>query len=191
MKVEKRFSHGLNMLGNYTWSKFLDDVEGSSELGGGNGNGYQHIDARGLDKAHVRQRHPAPPGFQLAVRTARRQGTALGYSATRSWITSWADGRWAAFSKRAPARRTGSTESTNRLNAFSESQRPNLLRDPNLPGGRSRDEMIQQFFDTTAFQAPGDGVLGQRGPHQRPRAGLLRRGRFRSTSCSGSPSVSG
>ena len=50
--------------------------------------------------------------------------------------------------------------STNRLNAFSESQRPNLLRNPNLPGGRSRDEMIRQFFDTSAFQAPGDGIVG-------------------------------
>jgi len=39
-------------------------------------------------------------------------------------------------------------------------QRPNLVRDPNLSGDRSRAERIQQFFDITAFQAPGDGVLG-------------------------------
>ena len=34
IKVEKRFSQGLNLLANYTWSKFLDDVQAFNELGG-------------------------------------------------------------------------------------------------------------------------------------------------------------
>jgi hypothetical protein len=67
----------------------------------------------------------------------------------------------------------GVTESTNRLNAFSSSQRPNLLRDPNLPSDRSRAEMIQQFFDTTAFQAPGDGVLGNAARTNGPAPGFF------------------
>ncbi len=40
---------------------------------------------------------------------------------------------------------------------------PHLLRNPNLAGNRSRDEKIQQFFDTAAFRAPGDGVIGAAG----------------------------
>jgi hypothetical protein len=32
--------------------------------------------------------------------------------------------------------------------------------DPNIPGSRSRDEMINRFFDTSNYQAPGDGGLG-------------------------------
>jgi hypothetical protein len=57
----------------------------------------------------------------------------------------------------------GVIESTNRLNTFSDSQRPNLLRDPALPADRPRAQLIEQYFDTTAFQAPGDGVLGTAG----------------------------
>jgi hypothetical protein len=159
LKVEKRFSHGLNMLGNYTWGKFLDDAEGSSELGGGNGNGYQHIDARRLDKAmsgsDIRHRFAYSSLYELPVGKGRRVD--LGNKVLDRIVGGWTLGGILEARTGPPY---GVTENTSRLNAFSDSQRPNLLRDPNLPGGRSRGEMIQQFFDTTAFQAPGDGVLG-------------------------------
>ena len=32
LKIEKRYSGGFNMLANYTWAKYLDDVEAGSEL---------------------------------------------------------------------------------------------------------------------------------------------------------------
>ncbi|MBI4873033.1 MAG: TonB-dependent receptor, partial [Acidobacteria bacterium] len=159
VKVEKRFSHGLNMLGNYTWAKFIDDVEGSSELGGGNGNGYQHIDARGLDKAmsgaDLRHRLAYSSLYELPIGKGRRW--TVDSSLLDRIVGGWTLGGILEARTGAPY---GVTESTNRLNAFSESQRPNLLRSPNLPGNRSRDEKIRQFFDTSAFQAPGDGVLG-------------------------------
>ncbi len=159
VKVEKRFSHGLNMLGNYTWAKFIDDVEGSSELGGGSGNGYQHIDARGLDKAmagpDLRHRLAYSSLFELPFGQGRRW--AIGNKVLDRVVGGWTLGGILETRTGAPY---GVVENTNRLNAFSESQRPNLLRNPDLPGNRSRDEKIRQFFDTTAFQAPGDGVLG-------------------------------
>src|SRR6476659_3981540 len=75
LKVEKRFSRGLNMLGNYTWAKFIDDVEGSSELGGGNGNGYQHIQLRRLDKglsgSDVRHRFTFSSLYELPIGKGR------------------------------------------------------------------------------------------------------------------------
>ena len=159
LKVEKRFSHGLNMLGNYTWAKFIDDVEGGSELGGGNGNGYQHLQLRGLDKslsgADIRHRLAYSSLYELPVGKGRRWQP--GNKVADTVIGGWTVGGILEARTGPPY---GVTESTNRLNAFSESQRPNLLRDPNLPGGRSRDEMTRQFFDTSAFQAPGDGVVG-------------------------------
>jgi len=159
VKFEKRFSHGLNMLGNYTWSKFIDDVEGSSELGGGSGNGYQHIDARGLDKAvagaDLRHRFAYSSLYEIPVGQGRRW--AVGNKVLDRVVGGWTIGGILEARTGAPY---GVVENTNRLNAFSESQRPNLLRDPNLPGDRSRDQKIRQFFDTAAFQAPGDGVLG-------------------------------
>jgi hypothetical protein len=159
VKVEKRFSHGLNMLGNYTWAKFIDDVEGSSELGGGAGSGYQHINARRLDKAiagaDIRHRVAYSSLYELPIGKGRRW--ALGNRVLDRIAGGWTVGGILEARTGAPY---GVIEATNRLNTFSESQRPNLLRNPNVPGGRSRDEKIRQFFDTTAFQAPGDGVLG-------------------------------
>jgi len=159
VKLEKRFSQGLNLLGNYTWSKFIDDVEGSSELGGGAGNGYQHIDARRLDRAvagsDLRHRLAWSSLYELPLGKGRRW--VIGNRVLERIVGGWTIGGILETRTGAPY---GVTESTNRLNAFSESQRPNLLRDPNLPGNRSRAEKIRQFFDTTAFQAPGDGVLG-------------------------------
>ncbi len=159
VKVEKRFSHGLNMLGNYTWAKFLDDVEGSDELGGGSGNGYQHIDARGLNKsnsgADIRHRLAYSSLYELPIGKGRRWE--IGNPVLDRILGGWTVGGILEARTGAPY---GVVENTNRLNTFSESQRPNLLRNPNLSGDRSRDEKIRQFFDTSAFQAPGDGVLG-------------------------------
>jgi hypothetical protein len=159
VKLEKRFSHGVNLLGNYTWAKFIDDVEGSSELGGGQGSGYQHIDARGLDKAvsgsDIRHRLALSSLYELPVGRGRRW--AVGNPVCDHIVGGWTLGGILEVRSGAPY---GVVENTNRLNAFSDSQRPNLLRDPNLPSDRSRDQMIRQFFDTSAFQAPGDGVLG-------------------------------
>jgi len=159
LKLERRFSGGLNLLGNYTWSKFIDDVEGSSELGGGEGSGYQHIEARRLDKALA--------GSDLRHRVAFSSLYELPFGRGRHWSTGnrvleWVAGGWTlgGILEARTGAPYGVIENTNRLNTFSPSQRPNLLRNPNLPGDRPRAEKIRQFFDTGAFQAPGDGMLG-------------------------------
>src|SRR5574340_928821 len=122
VKVEKRFSHGLNMLGNYTWAKYIDDVEGSSELGGGNGNGYQHMDARGLDKAmsgsDIRHRFAYSSLYELPVGKGRRFSP--GNRVLDQVIGGWTLGGILEARTGPPY---GVTENTNRLNTFSESQR--------------------------------------------------------------------
>ncbi len=162
VKTEKRFSHGLNLLGNYTWAKFIDDVEGSSELGGGNGSGYQHIQARRLDKSisgsDLRHRLAFSSLYEIPLGKGRRWSIAN--PVLDRIVGGWTLG---GILEARTGASYGVTENTNRLNTFSDSQRPNLLRNPNLPGGRSRDEMIRQFFDTSAFQAPGEGVIGTSG----------------------------
>jgi len=69
LKLEKRFSGGLNFLTNYTWAKFLDDVESASEAGGAPGSGQQSYYARTLDKAmsgnDVRHRLAASVVYEL------------------------------------------------------------------------------------------------------------------------------
>ncbi len=162
VKFEKRYSRGLSFLGNYTWAKFIDDVEGSAEVGGGAGDGYQHIDARGLDKAlsgaDLRHRLAWSSLYDLPVGKGRRWGIENAF--LNHVAGGWSIGGILEARTGAPY---GVVESTNRLNTFSPSQRPHLLRDPKLSSNRPRSEKTQQFFDTTAFQAPGNGILGTAG----------------------------
>ncbi|MBK7927724.1 MAG: hypothetical protein IPJ98_09590 [Bryobacterales bacterium] len=75
VKVEKRYSNGLNFLMNYTWSKFLDDVEAGNEVAGGEGNGYTHISLRNLDKSYsgndLRHRVIASSVYELPIGKGR------------------------------------------------------------------------------------------------------------------------
>ncbi len=162
LKLEKRYSQGFNLLTNYTWAKFIDDVESNAELGGGAGNGYQHIDLRSLNKglsgSDIRHRLAASSVYDLPFGQGRRW-------AIPNKVLDLIAGGWglgAIFEVRTGAP-YGALEQTNRLNTFSDGQRPNVLRDPALDSSRPRAELVRQYFDTTAFQAPGDGIVGTGG----------------------------
>ncbi|MBM3752861.1 MAG: hypothetical protein FJW38_02630 [Acidobacteria bacterium] len=156
LKAEKRFSKGLNLLSNYTWSKFLDDVQVASEAGGA---GAQSYHARHLDKSYsgndIRHRWVSSAVYELPV----GHGCALALPA--GWIDK-AFGGWSAgvIAELRTGLPFGVIEQTNRLNAFSSTQRPNLVSPWNVSGGRSRAEQIARYFNTAAFVFPGDGVLG-------------------------------
>jgi len=154
LKMEKRYSNGLNFLGNYTWAKFLDDVETGTQAGGQAGSGYQHIDARHLNKG--------PSGSDLRHRIAFSSVYELPFGKGRAMtlnnrVAELVAGGWGvgAILEARTGVPWGVIEQTNRLNTFSDSQRPNLLRDPTLDGSRPRAEFIRQWFDTTAFATPG------------------------------------
>lgn len=159
VKVEKRYSNGLNFLGNYTWAKFLDDVETGTQLGGQAGSGYQHIEARRLNKgpsgADIRHRVAFSSVYELPFGKGRRFDM-------KNRVVEFVGGGWGlgGILELRTGVPWGVVEQTNRLNTFSDSQRPNLVRDPTLDGGRVRADFIRQWFDTTAFLAPGDGVMG-------------------------------
>ena len=160
LKFEKRYAAGFMFLGNYSWAKMIDNVKSNNELG--DAAGYQHIDARALDKAlsssDIRHRVTFSSLYELPFGTRRRWAISNG-------VLDRLFGGW-GLSGILEARTGppyGVTEQTNRLNAFSVSQRPNLIRDPALPADRPRSEKINQYFDTSAFVAPGDGNLGNAG----------------------------
>jgi hypothetical protein len=158
LKLEKRYSNGMNLLANYTWSKFLDDVQGSTELAAG-GTAYTHIALRGLDKSYsgndIRHRVVASGVYELPFGKGRKW--VIANPVLEKLAGGWGTGVIAEFRTGAPF---GVIEQTNRSNAFSASQRPILLRNPNLEGGRSRNEMLTQYFDTEAFAQPAVGTFG-------------------------------
>jgi hypothetical protein len=162
LKFEKRYSRGLSFLGNYTWAKFIDDVESGSELGGATNNGYTHIDARKLNKglsgSDIRHRLAWSTLYDLPI--GRGRTLSIENAVLNHVIGGWTVGGILEARSGAPY---GVIEQTNRMNTFSDAQRPNLLRDPNLDPGRSRGEKVAMYFDTSAFQSPGNGILGTGG----------------------------
>jgi len=156
LKAEKRFSKGLNLSSNYTWSKFLDDVQSAADAGGA---GAQSYHARQLDKSYsgndIRHRWVSSAVYELPV----GHGRAL--SVPSGWIDQ-AIGGWSlgVISGLRTGLPFGVVEQTNRLNAFSSTQRPNLTGPWSLSGDRSRADMISRYFNPNAFTFPGDGVLG-------------------------------
>ncbi len=66
-------------------------------------------------------------------------------------IGGWTLGAIAELQAGAP---WGAIEQTNLTNTFSNGVRPNLTCDPEIEGNRSRNDYLNQWFDTSCFQAP-------------------------------------
>lgn len=158
-KVEKRYSNGLNFLANYTWSKFLDDVEAGNELAGGEGNGYTHIERRALDKSYsgndLRHRLIASSVYELPI--GKGKSLNVENAVANAIVGGWSIGAIAELRSGAP---WGAVELTNTSNTFAGGQRPNLTCDPTLDSGRTRQQYLAQYFDTSCFSAPGTGNFG-------------------------------
>jgi len=159
LKMEKRYSNGLNFLANYTWSKFIDDVQGNADLNTNTGAGYTHLELRRLDKSisdnDIRHRFISSAVYELPVGRDKRWN--IPNSTLNAIVGGWGLGVIAEIRSGAP---WGVVEQTNRSNTFSQAQRPTLLRDPSIHADRSRSAMLAQYFDTSAFLDPGVGVFG-------------------------------
>ena len=153
IKAEKRFAKGLSYLINYTWSKFIDDVEAANEAGGEQGNGYTHVELRHLDKAlsgnDIRHRVVASGVWDIPVSFENKGADMI--------LGGWSLGIIAEFRQGTPY---GVIEQTNRSNTFATAQRPELIGDPTLSSSRSTGARLAEWFDTGAFLAPGAGVFG-------------------------------
>jgi len=159
LKADKRYSNGLNFLMNFTWAKFLDDVQGGNELGGNEGNGYTHIELRKLNKSYsgsdIRLRYVASTVYELPFGKARRW--VIANPVVNAVAGGWGVSLIVELRSGPP---WGAIEQINLSNTFSAAPRPNLLSNPNISGDRSRADMLARYFDTSAFQAPGTGIFG-------------------------------
>lgn len=159
LKVERRYSNGFNLLANYTWSKFLDNIEAGNEFAGGEGNGYTHPELRGLDKSFsgndLRHRFIGSSIYDIPIGKGMRMDVKNSF--LDAIIGGWQLGVIAELHSGAP---WGAIEQTNVSNTFAGSPRPNIGCDPVLDGGRSRNDYLNQWFNTTCFSAPGVGNFG-------------------------------
>ena len=159
LKAEKRYSGGMNFLANYTWSKFIDDVEAATELGGEVGNGYTHIALRHLDKSvsgnDVRHRFIGSMVYELPLGTGRP--VPLSNPVLDAIVGGWGIGLIAEFRSGVPF---GVVENTNRSNTFAHAQRPNILGSVSRLSNWRSNVRGNNYFDPALFEAPGPGNIG-------------------------------
>jgi hypothetical protein len=152
MRVEKRYQNGLQFLFNYTFSKFLDNVDSiaNGDFGGTPGVGYQDFYNRRLDKAL------SPNDITHNVTFSTVWDVPFGPG--RRWLThgvaSQVIGGWqlSALGSLHSGSPYGVVTQTNTCECFSTGpQRANILRDPALPPDQRSPE---RWFDITAFSQP-------------------------------------
>jgi hypothetical protein len=154
----KRFSHGLNFNGHYTLSKNIDDNSYSGNNGwwGGGTTGVQAYHDLRLERSLsvLDYKHRGVMDFNYTLPIGR--GKAIGHDWARP--VDWMIGGWQVNgiitlqSGRVlqPALQGGQLPSA--------TQRPNLLRDPSLPGPIT--SRLNGYLDATAFSRPAPYTLG-------------------------------
>lgn len=144
--LEKRFSKGLTVLTNYTWSKKLDDY------------GWTNPNSRRFDYGLSREdvthnfkfsnvwevpKMKAPSGLSMLVNGWMLNG-----------MVTWQSG----FPFSVTAGRDNSLTGVNRDRADFVG-----TANPNLGAGRTHGEMVAQFFDTSGFTQNAAGTFGNSG----------------------------
>jgi hypothetical protein len=134
-------------------------VQGNADLHTITGAGYTHPALRRLDKSFsnndIPHRFIASAVYELPVGRDRHWKISNGL--LNAVAGNWGTGVIAEVRSGTP---WGVVEQTNHSNTFAAAQRPTLLRDPGISGGRSTAAMLAEYFDTSAFIDPGVGVFG-------------------------------
>ena len=160
VRLEKRFAHGFNFLGNYTYARFLNDTDegGASSGDVGAYSDYYNLAADyGPSGNDIRHRVTFSSVYELPIGPGRRFLPAhwLGHV-----VGGWSLGLLGALQSGAPF--TVLTQ-TNTTNAFSAGAlRANVTGDPALPSG---ERTLNRWFNTDAFAQPAPFTFGnsQRG----------------------------
>jgi hypothetical protein len=144
--VEKRYSNGLQFKGNYTYSKFIDNIDSRNELAAYPGtnsftNYYSQSSDRGLSGNDIRHRFIFSSIYALPV----RHGIWGGWSAS-------------LISELRSGTPLSPIELTNQTNSFSDGVRPNVVGNPNLSS-----PSLAQWFNTSAFAIPAPYTFGNAG----------------------------
>jgi hypothetical protein len=152
--VEKRYSKGLSFKANYTFSKFIDNVDSRNELAAYPGTGaftnyYNQGSDRGLSGNDIRHRFIWSSIYQLPVRRA-----------PNAIFGGWSVALMAELRTGTPL---SPIELTNNTNSFSDGVRPNVVGNPNLSGSRPLGQQLAQWFNVGAFAAPAPYTFGNAG----------------------------
>ena len=154
--LQKRFSRGYSFTLAYTFSKAIDERSSSILFNGGgqNPNDLKNGE-RGL--ASLDRRHNLSGSLLWEIPFfSNLNGT------PRKIIHGWQLSTMFSLLSGTPFTVTSGIGRDNSLTGVGQ-DRPNVVHDPNLPTDRSRGELIQEYFDTSAYEANGPGEYGNAG----------------------------
>jgi hypothetical protein len=148
--LNKRFSQGFTVLASYNYSKSIDGM--SIDVDGFNGQNPLNMSAdKALSDFDVRSRFVTSFLWEIPGPRSGWKGQILG-----GWQ---ANGIFIGQSGRPFTVGSGQ----DRALSGTGSQRPDLTGDPNLDAGRSRDELMAQYFDASKYALPALGSYGNAG----------------------------
>lgn len=158
-RAEKRFSKGLNLNTSYTWSKFLENTNDTGTTIGRDAGPYSNLYNRRADYGpsanDVRHRFAFSSVYELPFGPGK---TYFSHGVLGRAAGGWVLGNVTVVQSGPPI---SVTTNTNNTNAFSAgSQRPDVLRNPNLP---SDQRTVTRWFDTSAFVQPAIFTFGNSG----------------------------
>jgi hypothetical protein len=150
LRLDKRFSNGLSLLSSYTLGKLIDDASttvGFLGQAGAQQNAYDRKADRSISSQDIRHRFVTSFVYDLPFGKGRRFGSGWSGPLDRT-LGGWQVNGIVTFQSGLPLI---ITQGVNNTNLFSPSQRPTWNgADANM-SGRTKDEKIQQWFDTSAF----------------------------------------
>jgi len=156
-----RFNHGIYFLVSYTVSKFLDNTMGDQDWISGATSGIRNVYNLGAEKAL--DANDIPQSLALSYIAELPVGSGRHFGASMNRVENAVLGGWqvsglTTFKSGMPL---GITTSTNNTNTYGNSQRPNLVGNPNaLPTGVDRH---YEWFNIAAFAQPPAFTFGNVG----------------------------
>ncbi len=149
-----RFHNGLNLLVSYTFSKFLDNVEGTNDWAvvGNQGvrNYYDLAAEKSVDGTDTPHSLVVNYIYELPVGRGRKYGSGMN-AVTNAVVGGWQVSGITSIKSGIPLGITGGGNS----NLFGGNQRPNVIGDPHL-GHRT----IDKWFNTAAFAPAAPYTFG-------------------------------
>jgi hypothetical protein len=155
-KLTKRFSKGLQLLGNYTWGKCMDDQSSLAE-----GKYQDFMNARAdWSRCSYDITHAFKLGYVYDLPFGRGRGIGANWNRFVDGVLGgWAiEGIVQLQSGTVSNVRTG----IDRANVGKTNERPNVLRNPNLPVDQ---RTVDRWFDTSAFVMPEFFTFGNAGAY--------------------------
>jgi hypothetical protein len=153
LRVEKRLSSGLSVMGSYTYAKAIDnDSLGNTTI------------TSGLDQSNIKALERARSSFdvqhRLVVSFTYDIPAKFGNKYLNAALSGWQAGGIIVEQSGLPFTANLSSDRANNGLGLIGYGRPNLVGDPNLP---SDQQTVSRFFNTDAFVLQPFGTLGTAG----------------------------